>query len=474
MSITKTYFLNEFDKAKAAGDSTSMARAFHDLSERKLLSKEELNKFVEEGYYLHNEVYLESLLKKFFETLNPNEIIDAITIYVTNLVYLYEMESFDNSNKIYDLIDNLERITSDLDFKLHIKELKETAKLKEKLERQVTKLLDGEVCEEREIKKWDLIKCNTYTDFENLREVENFIDKVWQNPLVEKFLSLIAVFMAEGKDFKFIFTTTHEPLAYGKGLISNLDPEIFEHELYHVMQTILFKRSDHYIGGRTKENFEIALKKTYLNILHFIGEREYIADTSYSLISLGKAIKEKIPEMKWFDYCDPKMQKIWVEDFYQKNKSVLEIERDSGYVLPFKIDENYRNIEAVVEETNQHCESVKAKYNFRSEEIKFMGRVNYFLTCKDETADFSIVEDEKCTDFSHRTETIPSLFQIHEQGFSSDLLDLMQPMTNYVIETVLPIIENYENLHVEHHCNQNIIGEAVEFSGQCIIDLKTN
>ncbi len=152
-------------KAKENFDSVAMARAFHDLTERMLLSSEELDNFREEGYCLQDADFLERLLENFFETLDPNEISDAITLYATNLVYIYDFKSSYDSNKLNYIIDNLQKTTNDPDLQLPIKELKGTAKIKEKLDKESLKLLDGKICEAKEIKKWDLIKCHHLSDF---------------------------------------------------------------------------------------------------------------------------------------------------------------------------------------------------------------------------------------------------------------------------------------------------------------------
>lgn len=470
MSKAKRYFLDKFHSAKINNNSAEMDRAFYDLKERNLLNPEEINYFNAQGYSISSKSEEEEFILNSVKN-NSTGLLDLITIYMYNLLHTYELVTNRDFDNFRSIVDNLSAATNNANLEKHIISLKDNLKIFESLQNASISVLEGDKCFEREITVVDLIKCNTKTDIEDLKKVESFIEKVAFDPVIYKFLSLVAIFIAEGKQYNFKISSIHEAISSPAYLISNTDSFIFAHELYHSVQKLGFGGEDFY-DTESQETFEAALENTYLKIIDHYDKGKSLTCYLEDLPTLIKVLKESFPEMKWLDFCHKTFQDKLTMDFYHSSDLSLGI-NFINYLFPFQV-QNSAKVENIIDRINFECEMVKTYYNFSDHDIWFLGRVNYFSSCEDDSEDGSIVEDEECSNTSYRTEVLPSYFQMREQKIDNNILKLMDPMLAYVNAEVFPMIDNYARLHIENFCSPNPDGEEVlqDLIGKCLIDLK--
>ena len=300
--------------------------------------------------------------------------------------------------------------------------------------------------------KSDIIKCAAETDNNNnIDKVITLIDTAFTKHYSDETLSILAIFIAEGRDFALQFSDQLEPISVPGYLNTNFDLSVLAHEAYHSgVQDMLFDNDD--FGNAenaiaSKEKYLTALKEVYKNVIKLANSDQEVNHID-DLFELAALIIKNIPDIGSFDGCNPDMAAIWKENSRIYDIKINEIDWYSQHTLPFTLDD-VEDLDQFFQKNDLYCQSIAKKYNYTQEQFNLLGRVDYFLTCPNFNLENNIVPDSECKSLS--PEAMPSVFQLIERGISTDALMIFQPLVDY-FEDVQKVIDLRKQAHIDHYC----------------------
>lgn len=318
-------------------------------------------------------------------------------------------------------------------------------------------------CNNYIINKAEVIKCASKTDHSDPSQISALIDRSWDNKYYDSLFSLLSIFIAENNKLTFLFSNKLETQLFSDHLETNYEFKTFIHESYHALQELLFNGNEfyyNYLSGAenhpTKDSFIKSLKETCINMLKVLVPEDKAIE-QYDLDQIVDLIDQKInnPETEFCRYH--LYPKLLGNVIFNENENDSELPEESKGLTPLEIAkkffvekcldiENKYNISALIVERFKYITSIYKDYDSRSEGI-------------------------------YSLEVMPITFDLMASGIDAKSLDIFSPMIAYFDTNVFPIIENYKELHLEHHCKEFIDNQSLQcfqpfygYSGQCIID----
>lgn len=310
-------------------------------------------------------------------------------------------------------------------------------------------------CDDLMLTKKEVIKCASSTDQE-INQVNNIIDDVFHNKYFDSLFSLLAILIAEGVSFNFLFSDKQDPQCFKNELHTNNDLSTFVHESYHALQELIFYGKDFYTNEfesgynhSSQEGFLQAVKDTCINIIKLLSLDNKITIRS-DLPELIALIKNELSQNK-VDMCHLYYDHQMLENM--DLATINEIQQQLSLHESASLEEfNYF--------LQNHCPMLEAKYDLP---VAVLERISYFFSEYDS---------------NHGDEIMPSIFELIALGVNEKAMNIFSPMLDNFSNNIQPIIDSYKVQHIENYCASLLDEQNKQclepnyglYDGRCVLD----
>ncbi len=282
----------------------------------------------------------------------------------------------------------------------------------------------------------DIIKAATEQDSRDSENAAHLIDQVWGNKYYNALFTLLAIFVAEGKQFKILFSDHLNLQFFTSHLETDYKFDTFVHESYHALQTFIFNGKDYHNQKvflndmiDTRKEFLSAFCKTCVNIIKAISYGTDLSDVNtHDHTILASLLLKLLPSRVSYCYSG-----IIAE---VQNEASLDDINTNQIIQDINNGQNFTSHNEVIVSINNYCSAIDKQFGVPSYVLE---RIMYFITNAD-------IKDDNFP------EVIPAIFELMAQGVDQKHLNMFEPMLAYVDEQILPIIEEYKQLHIEYNC----------------------